>query len=63
MTFAGLLVFAVSSELGHAAAVLACTAVVPEAFLSLPAASSSFLNALLCLGGVLPPGGCARGPR
>ena len=55
--------FAVPSELGHAAAVLACAAVVPEAFVAIPAASNSFLNALLCLGGVLPPGGCVRGPR
>ena len=57
-TFAGLLVFAVSSELGQSAAVLAFAAVVPEAFLALPAASGSFC-AFLCLGGVLPPGGCA----
>ena len=56
-TFAGLLVFSVSSKLGHAAAVLVCAAVVPEAFLAHPAASSSFLNVLVCLSGVLPPSG------
>ena len=61
-TFADLLVF-VSFKLGHAVAVLACAAVIPEEFFALPAASNSFLSALLCLGGVLPPGGCARGPR